>query len=1163
MKHLMLIIMILMIPLLLVSASYQFARELYEDGLYEEAIVEFQKVIDEYPTSAEAETSLFYIGESYRVRDKWQEAEKYYARLLRAYPGSEIPDKYQYYLALMQYKQQHYAAAIEQYGNLIENYPNSEYSGKSLINYISSYLESGNNQGTILQGERLVRNYAKSEDVPALLLLVARASFAENIPEKGKQIIKQITDEYPESDARWQMLDLQMELLEKEEGELAVIVELDEILKGTVPREYEKKLREKLVNIYRSRGNYQMAMQELELMVAKYNNADNLAELVLLYTDTALKLQQYRKVTDSPKDFQKVFRESDLKAYYELDIARADYYLGNYEQSQQEVESILSGKPEQKLQAGCLYLLGRIAEQRGRYREAIRNWQQILPWQPENAARILLSIGDIYRERFLSYNSAMNFYRQVITNYSEVDLQQEAIYKTSLCYEALGNKEEALRQLNNINVEDVSDEQLRKRIEQKREYIGRYQLQDYEKGFSGLLTALSQYLENNNRALLQQQLAEILAYDLKEYEQGAELLKGDSPEMSYRKALLLLRLGEKYDFEQRDKERDRALLQVNSIIFNFKDVLPADRIEELRVKKLLVASGRTPGIISMLENYISTYPAGEARNQFLVELADEYESVGDTLQLVQSWQELGIDNRIERDEYYAVKIRLAEYNYEKSPETALELYSLASERISISQPEVWYHYARVEYSSTGKAEALQRLQFLVDNVPGFTSYYSALSFLAEALRQTGEHREAIRYAQYIPVEKRDGDFYARLADDYLVLGDKEKAKESLMYIQDKDNATLLKLANLQYETGDFSLSLYSYGVLQDRGELTDLIYLRSGDIYYDQEDYESAIKQYENYLKQTDKTAEDFSRIAALEVVCYYRIKNRPKAEEQQKKYKDSLETAGKQEIALASGIYYTDIDSKKAEKAFNKLLKKELDADIMIRTYFWRGVLYLKYKNVAKAKEDFSTVAGATNADFANQAKFKLGLINFSESNFRESLDNYYFVIEHDEDGSLALEAAQNFAKVCKTIEEWEKAISAYEIILEKWGDQGLQGQTIFDIAFCYYRDKRYSQAIEMFRQALEQLSERELLAEAQYWIGMSYYGMDDFEQAVTELLKVGYSYESYTQWAASAELQAGDAYQKLNNNSKARRIFERVIEKYGINSQWGTVAKEKMQAM
>jgi len=1162
MKHLMLIIIIL-VPLALFCASYQFALELYQDGLYEEAIVEFQKVIDEYPTSEEAETSLFYIGESYRTQGNWAKAESSYARLMRAYPGTDKPDRYQYHLALMQYKQAKYQEAVTQFENLIENYPNSQYSMLALVDYVNCYYLLNDYRSTILQGERLVRNYSENEQVPELLLLVAKASFADNNADKGKQIMKQISADFPQSNARWQMIDLQMDILEKEKGIETVIIELEKILQDNVPRTYEKVLRQKLVAKFRETGNYQQAMQQLDLMVEKYNNADDLPELVLLYTDTALALKQYLKVIDSAAEFNKVFHENKLKGNYELDIAQANYYLGNYDKAKLGVENLLTGDPDNELKIDCLYLLGRISEQEGRYREAIRYWQQALPMQPDNAPRILMSIGDIYRERFAGYNSALNFYRQVITNYSDMELQQEAIYKSSLAYEALGNEEESLRQLSSINTEDVKDEQLRQRIEQKREYISSYQLQDFESGFEKLLSALSSYLENNNEALLKQHIAEIVAYDLKEYEQGAKFLEGDSPELNYRKALLLLRLGEKYKFEQKESQRDQALFQVNTIIYNFQEVLDAARIEELKIKKMLVASGRTSGIISMLEKYIDNFPEGEARNQFLYELADEYEAESDTTRLVQAWQKLDLDIRLQPENYYSIKIRLAEYYYPAQPLKALDLYQLALEHISISLPEVWYHYARVEYSEMADVTALQRLQFLVDNVPGFTSYYEATSFLAESLRQSGKHEEAIRYALYIPLEQRNTEYYQKLADDYLAMGDQEKAKETLMYIDDKDNATLLKLADLQYITGDKSMAIYSYGVLQDKGEQSEIIYQRSGDIYFNQEDYKSAIGQYEGYLELADKEAEGYDQVIVRNIFCHYRIKNRPKAEELVKKYKDNLNDEANNEIAIAEGIYYTDIDSKKAEKTFNKLLKEELTTDQMIRTYFWRGVLYLKYKNVEKAKEDFSTVAGATNADFVNQAKFKLGLINFSESNFKESLDNYFYVIEHDEDGKLALGAAQNFAKVCKTIEEWEKAIAAYEIILEKWGNQGLQGQTIFDIAFCYYRDKRFQQAIEMFQQALGQLNDRELQAEVQYWIGMSYFEMDEFEQAVTELLKVGYSYESYTQWAASAELQAGEAYQKLNSTAKARRIYERVIEKYGINSQWGELAKQRLQTI
>jgi tetratricopeptide (TPR) repeat protein len=1160
------LIMMLIIcgQIILAGANFEFAQELYKDGLYEEAIQEYQKVIDTNPTSLEAEKSLFQIGESYRLKQRWALAEEAYSRLLRAYPGSNEPDKYQFYLGLMLYNQQKYQAAGTALKSLLDNYPNSRYSREALVIYLQCYFFQDDFLNTILQGERLISNYSDSPNLPDLLLLIARASFADNNPEKGKNLLARISSEFPQSEARWQMLDLQMKLLEKEKGSSAVITELEKIARTNVPRTYEKELRQKLVNLYRNTGNHRLAMQELELMVEKFDNADDLDKIILLYTSTALELGQYSKVANSRKQFDKVFRQSELKAEYELEIARAHYYLGNYEAAEQIIEDILREKPQEKLYTSGRFLSGKIAEAQGRFREAIRLWQEILPYKPDNAARILINIGDIYSQKFSSYNTALNYYRQVLTSYSNPALQQEVVYKSSLCYESLGNEEEALMQLESIDLSEVADSNLQERISKKREYIKRYQLQDFEKGFHNLLSSLYAYLDDNNREVLQQHLAEILAGELKEFESAAKLLQAVSPETAYQKALLLLKLSEKYDFEQRFKDRDEVLLQVNSLIYNYQEGLPRPRSEELKIKKLLVASGKTPGLVSMLQNYIDEFPASEAANEFLLHLIEEYKTAQDTLQLVKAWQVLKNDKRIDDNLYFMEKINLAEYYYDIGDlPSAYDLYQLAAARITITQPEAWYHYARVEHSLENSAESLSRLQFLVDNVSGFDAWHDALGFLIVSFRQNGDTAEAIRYSQYMPQEQRNKDFYLALADDYMNIDDLENAKLSLMYIEDKDDPTLLKLADLQYRTGDLGMALYSYSLLADKGIKNPAVFLRIGDIHYNREEYQNAINRYKNYLENASQDDEGYLKVVSRYISSHYLIKNRPKAEELKKTYKNVITETAEQDISLAEAIYYTDIDVKKAEKIFNKLLKENPAADTMIKTYFWRGLLYLKQQNLSKAKEDFNTVANATNENLANQAKFKLGLINFSEENFQESLKNYYYVIENDDDGKLALEAAQNFAHVCKTIEEWDKAIAAYEIILQKWGDGSLKGHTIFDIAFCYYRDKNYLKAVEIFRQAVNLIAEPELQAEAQYWIGMSFFGLDDFEQAVTELLKVSYSYDTYTQWAASAELQAGEAYQRIRSDAKARRIYERIIEKYGAASQWGELARQRLNTM
>ena len=1161
MKRLFLMILVAL-PLIMWCASFSYGMELFEDGFYEEAVAEFEQLIADYPTSREAESALFQIGESYRLQEKYEQAAVAYSRLIRAYPNNDQPDRNQYFLGLMYYEQQKYNQAIEEFAGLIKSYPNSSFSRKGLAAYVNCYFVNGDYKMTIQQGERLAADYKGSEEAAELLLLVAKASFAGDNAGKGRKVLEQINTEYPDSDVRWQVVLLQAELIETESGIMAAIKQLEEQLAANVPRAYEKPIRQKLTDYFLQNENYLSAMEQLEILVTKYDMAEDLDAMILQYQSTALTLAQYEKLATTRDAYGKMFKDNLLAGEFYLNIARGCYYQGKYDDAKLQLEQAYAMEQTDNIIGHSKYLEGQIAEQQGKYREAVKYWQESLPHQPINAPNILIETGDVYRERFDNLNAALNFYRQVQTNYSDLALQAEASYKMALCYEALGDELEAMRQLNSINAEKLSNERLQNQIEQKREYLQRYQVKDYEKGFEELLSALSDYLDNSSRALLQQRIAEILAYDLKKYEKGATLLNETSPETSYRKALLLLRLAEKYNFEQRENERDASLLQVNSIIYRLEGVLSPARRDELKIKKLLLAEGRNAANIAMMNAYIMSYEDGVARNEFLLELADIYAESGDNEKLRQVWEQLAMDDRIEAKTYFASKLKLAEsYYIEGFQSQALGLYELARNEITISQPEIWYHYARAEYEQHSTAEALKRLQFLVDNVPGFRSADEAITFLASALRQQALHEEAIKYAQYLPVQQRDEAFWLALADDYMQLEQKENAKLSLMRIESKNDSTLLQLADLQYETGDMTMALYSYGVLHEKGLRTLRIFVRSGDIYYDMEEFQKAIEQYELYMEDAGADETDFSRIATRRVVCYYETAHRKQAEDIAKGYKKILNEEELKEIKLAEAKYYSTVEPDKAVKLFAKLFKEGgLSADQMIRSYFWRGLMHLNVKNIESAKSDFETVAGAKDQGFANQARFKLALIKFSEEDFTAALDDYYYVIEHDKDGDLALSAARNFAKVCRTIEEWDKAISAYEIILDKWGDSELEGKTIFDIAYCYYRDKSYQKAIDMFRKSVEQLNDAELQAEAQYWIGESYFGMDEYDKAAVELLKVVYSYDMYPQWAASADLRAGECYLRLNDAGKAKRIYERVIKKYGAGSQWGSEAGRRL---
>ena len=112
MKNLILILFLMLIPLAIFS-DFQFGKDLFNDGLYEEAVVEFEKVISEYPTSDEAQKSLFFIGECYLKKDQFDKAEIAFKRLWNGYPQNAEKDKTLYQLALTQFHQEKYNDTIK------------------------------------------------------------------------------------------------------------------------------------------------------------------------------------------------------------------------------------------------------------------------------------------------------------------------------------------------------------------------------------------------------------------------------------------------------------------------------------------------------------------------------------------------------------------------------------------------------------------------------------------------------------------------------------------------------------------------------------------------------------------------------------------------------------------------------------------------------------------------------------------------------------------------------------------------------------------------------------------------------------------------------------------------------------------------------------------
>jgi len=1156
------LVLILVVFIVNLAADLNFGKDLYNDHLFDEAIKEFEKVISDSPTSEAAQEAVFYIGKSYREREQFAMAESSFKKLTEAFPNNRFRVEVLYNLALMQYEQKKYKPVIETIDKLLNKHPLSIYTSQSLDMYLQCYYELGDYAALIEKGQKFVRNYENDSHFPDVLLILSKGYFAANIPAEGRKTLNRIFNEFPQQNAVWKAVVLEVELKEKSDGIIAAAEKMFHV--------FEEPLRLKLASYYMELSRFDKAYSELDKLISKFDSSADLDDYIVIFSESQLKLKRAAELIEDYLEFKKVFRDSPLKAKYLLKIAEGYLMLNDVQKAKDFIgEAKLATTKESDLYE-CDLLEAGIALKENQLTSAVQSYKKLLESPFADKNELLMLLGDIYFEKFEQFATAAKYFQQIITGYSSLEVLQTAHFKVALCFEKQDKFDLAITELEQINLEDLTDANMINNIKQKLDYLKKFKNKDYEKAFVNLLDVLINYTLDDDKKDLQDNLIEILSTDLKDYEKAIALLDNtisSSYDAIYTKARLYLKLIAKLLSESRTHTATQKIFKLQNLIVKL-DPNNHDRwISELELKLSLIQNGSVDSTIAFkLNDYISTYPNGEVVNEFRYFLFRFNLKSGELAKAASYAALLKNDGSIPQAGFYEAKITLGEDYYLKDmDEQALRNYRIADAYIDLKKTTVFFHYA-VTLNETGNTqEAKNKLAFLINNGGTFAGYDSVIQYYTNILRSIGEYEQAVKYQLMLPEVNQTDEYWLKLANDYLIIADKENGKFALMHIVEKDYQTLFKLGMLQYETGEFEMAKYTFGELvkQNKSDLKN--YQILGKIAYLQEEYLEAATQYKqivNKLGDNFSGYEGISEIAKENIIALYRIENRPKAETLTDRFRKLLTDKEINEIELNRGIYQIDLDKKKAEKIFSKLIKgKNLSNDVRIKAYFWRGIVRLELKKLDEADADFTTVANSINSEMSNQAHLKLGTINFSKEKYREALDHYYAVIQNDEKGNLAFDAARNFAFVCKTIEEWDKAIAAYEIIIERWGDQKLEGITLFDIAFCHYRDKKYDDAAEMFGRSIPLLLDTELQAEAQYWIGESYFGMEEFEIAVAEFLKVGYNYSEYVHWAASAELKAGEAYVEMRNIDKARRMYDRIMERYGKTSQWGVEAQKRLR--
>lgn len=145
------------------KAQFDKAMSYYNDQDYVNAIIEFEKLLNDYSDSIYADDAQYYLALSYRYLHYYNRAILEFENLLSAYTYSAFADDAQFNIGDCYYAIGNYQQALIEYQKVIDNYTNSDLLDDTQYSISHTYFKLGLYDSAISSFQEVVASYPASE----------------------------------------------------------------------------------------------------------------------------------------------------------------------------------------------------------------------------------------------------------------------------------------------------------------------------------------------------------------------------------------------------------------------------------------------------------------------------------------------------------------------------------------------------------------------------------------------------------------------------------------------------------------------------------------------------------------------------------------------------------------------------------------------------------------------------------------------------------------------------------------------------------------------------------------------------------------------------------------------------------------------------------------
>jgi len=1186
-----------------------FAQKLYQDRMYELAAEQLRRFLRDWPADPKAPAAQLLLAHCYLKAEKFEEALHSYQDFIVNYPEDiHLPEAWKGYaqsLALLNRPPK----AAEAYLKLQGLFPGSHLAPRALLEAGKIFYEAGQPLKAIQALRLLITEY---KDSP----LTDEAHYWLGISNrKAGNYTGALSELSKVSSAVWRpraLLETTRIRLEQNnltEAERIFLRSKKEFPQNPATAQAAVLLADKL----REKGQFSQALGFLRQAIGILPEGKLKEKAVLDLADSHLKAGEDSLAILWYQSFLKAFPRSPRRPEAIFGLERAyvsqnklESALRNFRMLQALVPNSRYVKSSYQLLALAYLRNGRAAEAAGFYTEYLS-----LCDQKEEAERVKFELAGIYQKNLRWLNRAILLYQELAQGASAI--AESSQFALARCLEQQGEPARA-REEYQLLLQRFPTGQFAAEARQRLQYIQQFS-PDWRRATKRLFQILKDGLTEGSEEQSLYSLALACYRELKDFEEAASVLKAyveKYPESThadtaqYLLAQCYLKLQQKCslngqaraaeEFHQKAAEAYQVLTK------NYPESSWADDAAIFLIENTLSDahsdSARWGLLLDSYQQFLETYLESDRLDFALLRIGDAYRGLSSedaslaqrAISIYQKLEEQFPHSLYADDARFGIGIcqkrtgdlKAAESSFRsllsrypgsqlagrarfqlgrllflqgKFQEAAGEFGTLLTQSLPTDQPlQLIRLYLAEAYSQIGQADKASVLYQEIlkqigeaDQTPAFSSdnlekqtVKRALLGLASIYEKEGKYAEAVS-----------------LYNQHLRLFPQDSASDSVLFFKGK---LLLSLGKKSEAVGVFRQLTEKFSSSLFAPEAAE----RIGSILFSQRKYKDALSAYGLAVSLDQQRMEAAGGMA----ICLLRTGQRKQAARALRSFKKRFGRlpAAKQWLArfeYERGLLWLEQKAyKRARGQFQRVLEKFPESEFADDASYYIALCLLQEgkKNEAIQAlihfcENFPSSA------YIDQVNMRLGGLYYLERQFANAADAYQKVLA-DTTGDLCPDAMFNLILAYERLGQLGLAMETAEKLVDRFPDYESIPRVKVKIGVFLMELEKYEKAIEQFNHCLR-WSTGEQEAEIRFYIAECYFNLAEYQKSLYWYLRVVYLNPEQQMWAVTAQYKAGQACERLNKFDQAKSLYGRIIARYGVSSEWGRAARERLKKL